>query len=52
MREYKEYKWINEFTGEVFQTLPEAISTMFLDMIRCDKCRTPEMFQIKRLKEN
>lgn len=48
----KEFKWINEFTGEVFYTLGEAILTVFSDMVHCDKCRTPEMFQIKRLKED
>lgn len=45
----RDFKWMNACTGEVFYTLMDAIKTMFLDIIRCEKCRTVEMLHIVRL---
>ena len=43
-----EYRWINNFTGEVHTTFLQAIRISILDMIRCKKCRIIKMLDIRR----
>lgn len=41
-------KWINNFTGQLFKSLPEAIITAILDM-RIKQCRSFRAFDFSRI---
>lgn len=38
--------WINNYTGEVYDNLRQAIVTIVRDVIRCPACRTIRMINI------
>lgn len=42
------YKWMNNYTGEIFPTLYKAITTAIHDIIKYKTCRTIQIFNIKR----
>ena len=42
------YRYINNFTGEVYKSLPHAISTIIKDAIHYKNCRNIKMLNIKR----
>ena len=41
------YRYINNFTGEVYKSLPHAISTIIKDAIHYKNCRNIKMLNIK-----
>ena len=43
--------WQNAYTGEIFFTLAGAVVTAIRDYRHFPKCRTKEIFNIVRLKE-
>ena len=45
-----EYKYINNYTGELYRNLFHAISTIISDMRYYPKCRTIKMLNISRYK--
>lgn len=40
--------WINNFTGEVYNSLRHAVVTVIRDMIRYPACRTIKMLDISK----
>lgn len=42
------YKWMNNYTGEIFPTFYKAITTAIHDIIKYKTCRTIQIFNIKR----
>ena len=46
--EMETYKYINNYTGEIYKNLFHAIITIISDMIHCPGCRTFKMLNISR----
>ena len=42
------YRYMNNFTGELYRNIYHALYTIFTDMIRFPACRTWHMFSISR----
>ena len=42
------YKYMNNYTGEIYRNLYHAITTIISDMIHYPGCRTLKMFNISR----
>lgn len=42
--------WISNYTGEVYNSLWHAVTTIIKDAIRCKSCRTVRMLDICRYK--
>ena len=40
--------WINDYTGEIYSTIWEAVKTIISDFLYFPKCRTWKMFSISR----
>ena len=45
-----QFKYVNNFTGEVFTSLPKAILTVFKDIKNFPACRTVKMLSISKIK--
>lgn len=45
----KNYKYINDYTGEVYTSLWEAFKTIIHDMKYYMDCKTIKMFKIKKI---
>ncbi|MBP5311884.1 MAG: hypothetical protein J6112_03520 [Clostridia bacterium] len=45
-----DYRWINNYTGEIYRSLIEAAKTIIEDMKHFPKCRTIKMLNVGRLK--
>lgn len=45
-----EFRWQNNFTGEVHRTLAEAIFTAIKEFCRLKTCRTLKIFNIGRFR--
>lgn len=44
----KTYKYMNAFTGELYENLFHAIKTIISDMIHYKTCRTIKMFHLRK----
>ena len=42
------YKYINNYTGEIYKNLFHAVITIISDMIHCPGCRTFKMLNISK----
>jgi len=47
----KEFRYINNYTGEIYTGIIEAIRTIIEDMKHFEACRTIKMFNISVWKE-
>lgn len=45
----KQYKYINLYTGEIYQNLRHAFFIIVSDIKHCKECRTLKILRIKRL---
>lgn len=41
--------YMNNFTGELYESIPHMVRTIVSDMIHCPKCRTWKMFNISKV---
>lgn len=41
-------EWISDCTGEIYSSFWHMIKTIIMDMIHYPKCRTIEMFNVRR----
>ncbi len=42
------YKYVNDYTGELYENLFKALATIISDMIHFPSCRTIKMLNISR----
>lgn len=40
---------VNNFTGELYDSIFHALKTIVSDMMHCPKCRTLKMFDLSRV---
>ena len=42
------YRYINNYTGEIYKSLWHVITTIARDMVLCPKCRTIKVLSISK----
>lgn len=45
------FRYVSNYTGEVYRDLNHALRTIISDIVHYPKCRTIKMFWISRLEE-